>query len=75
MAKSNAKKSRDKLVREGTMNPELKRSPFIYTDMRTRMTKTKKDHLYRHKHKNHQFRDGNDGSFLFAFYHFPCFNH
>jgi hypothetical protein len=66
MAKSKAKKLRAKLAREGKMNPEAKRSPFVFTDMRTRTTKTKKDHLYLFKHKNHQSHDGNDGSFYFA---------
>jgi hypothetical protein len=66
MAKSKAKKLREKLVREGKMNPECKRSPFVFSDMRTRMTKTKKDHLYQFKYKNHQTCDGNDGSFYFT---------
>lgn len=42
MAKSSAKKVRDKAVREGTRNPECNRSPFVFSDMRTRKTKTKK---------------------------------
>ena len=68
MAKSKAKKQRAKLVREGTMNPEEKRSPFVFTDMRTRTTKTKKDHIYQYKQKNHQSLDGYDGSFCFEIY-------
>lgn len=64
MAKSKARKMREKLVREGKRNPENGRSPFVGIDMQTRMTKTKKDHLYRNKHKNQSFRDGNDGSFF-----------
>jgi hypothetical protein len=67
MAKSKAKKLREKLTREGRMNPEAKRSPFAFTDMRTRTTKSKKDHIYQFKHKNHQSHEGNDGSFYFAF--------
>lgn len=66
MAKSKAKKLREKLAREGNLKPETKRSPFVFSDMRTRVTKTKKDHLYQFKHKNHQSHDGNDGSFYFA---------
>ncbi len=66
MAKSQAKKLREKLAREGKMNPEERRSPFVFADMRTRTTKTKKGHLCRPKHKNHQFQDGNDGSFYFV---------
>jgi hypothetical protein len=68
MAKSNAKKLRERLMREGRMNPEVKRSPFVFTDMRTRTMKTKKDHLYQFKHKNHQSQDGNDGSFYLALF-------
>lgn len=66
MAKSKSKKLREKLSREGKLNPESKRSPFVFNDMRTRVTKTKKDHLYQFKHKNHQSHDGNDGSFYFG---------
>ena len=57
---------REKLVREGKRNPENGRSPFALMDMQTRTTKTKKDHLYRTKHKNQSFTDGNDGSFCFG---------
>lgn len=63
VAKSKAKKVREKLTREGRMNPEEKRSPFVFADMRPRTTKTKKDHLYQFKYKNHQSQTGNDGSF------------
>lgn len=66
MAKSKAKKLREKLTREGRINPAEKRSPFVFTDMRTRTTKSKKDHLYQFKHKNHHSEAGNDGSFLFC---------
>ncbi|MCH6265984.1 hypothetical protein [Neobacillus citreus] len=65
MAKSKAKKLREKLARDGKMNPEARRSPFVFSDMRNRVTKSKKDHLYQFKHKNHQTQDGNDGSFYF----------
>ncbi|MDF2856298.1 MAG: hypothetical protein K0Q87_2149 [Neobacillus sp.] len=71
MAKSKAKKLRTKLVREGRMNPEEKRSPFIFTDMRTRKTKTKKDYLYQSNQKNHHSQEGNDGSlYLYIKYRF-----
>lgn len=63
MSKSNAKKAREKAAREGNRNPELNRSPFILADMRTRVTKTKKDYLYRNKHKNHALDNRSDGSF------------
>lgn len=64
MSKSTARKKREKLVREGKRNPENGRSPFALTDMHTRVTKTKKDYLYRTKHKNLSSKNGNDGSFL-----------
>lgn len=67
MAKSKAKKMREKAVREGSRNPEMNRSPFVYADMRTRITKTKKEHLYREKYKNHPLIEESDGSFCFSF--------
>lgn len=67
MAKSAAKKMRDKAVREGKRNPVLNRSPFAYTDMQTRKTKTKKDKLYRCKYRNRfSDSDGKDGSFFWC---------
>ncbi|MGN7176733.1 hypothetical protein BK139_12380 [Paenibacillus sp. FSL R5-0490] len=67
MTKSAAKKLRDKAVREGKRNPECNRSPFVFTDMRSRKTKTKKDYLYRSKHKNLTSEESRrDGSFYFA---------
>ncbi|MFD2445961.1 hypothetical protein ACFSO7_18545 [Bacillus sp. CGMCC 1.16607] len=66
MAKSKAKKLREKLVREGRRNPADSRSPFVFADMRTRKTKTKKDHLYLFKRKNHSSDAGYDGSFYFG---------
>ncbi|TFB14196.1 hypothetical protein E3U55_14195 [Filobacillus milosensis] len=67
MGKSRAKKIREKMQREGKRSPELSRSPFAFTDMRTRKTKTKKDMLYRTKHKNQLSKDGRDGSFYFGY--------
>ncbi|MNI11510.1 hypothetical protein D3C73_646570 [compost metagenome] len=67
MAKSNAKKQRDKLSREGRRNPEAGRSPFIFTDMRTRKTKTKHEKMYLIKHKNQVSGGGDTGSFYFAY--------
>ncbi|MFD1848546.1 hypothetical protein [Oceanobacillus bengalensis] len=52
MAKSKARKLRQKRVREGRLDPQINRSPFAQLDLRTKRTKTKKDHLYRAKHKN-----------------------
>lgn len=66
MSKSKARKYRERLEREGKRNPEANRSPFAQFDLQTRKTKTKKDHLYRNKYKNHLSNEGHDGSFLFG---------
>lgn len=42
MSKSKALRKREKLIREGRLNPEINRSPFAKLDLRTRKTKTKK---------------------------------
>lgn len=63
MAKSKARKSREKLIREGRLNPEIGRSPFAQLDLRTRKTKTKKDKLYKVKHKNRNPKNKGDDSF------------
>ena len=44
---------RDKMTREGKRNPELNRSLFIFADMETRKTKTKKEKL-QHQHTKHK---------------------
>lgn len=51
MAKSNARKQREKWAREGKRNPELNRSMFAFADMRQRKTKTKTEKLHQNKHK------------------------
>ncbi|PAV31654.1 hypothetical protein CIL05_03070 [Virgibacillus profundi] len=63
MGKSKALKQREKLVREGKLNPEIGRSPFSQFDLRTRKTKTKKEQLYSVKHKNHNSGKWEDDSF------------
>ncbi len=65
MAQSKAKKQRNKQIREGKRNPELSRSPFVFTDMRTRKTKTKLEQMNKQKYKNHASAYGDDGSFYF----------
>lgn len=65
MSKSKALRKREKLIREGRLNPEINRSPFAKLDLRTRKTKTKKDHLYRAKHKSHHPKQWEEGSFYF----------
>lgn len=69
MATSKAKKQRQKLVREGLLNPEIKRSPFALIDLSSKQTKTKKGYLYSKKEKNRQI----DDSFFVAFFKFPHF--
>jgi polyhydroxyalkanoate synthesis regulator phasin len=72
MAKSKAKKLREKLVREGRRNPEENRGLYVFADMRTRKTKTKVEKLHQEKHKKRlsdQYDSGSDGRF-YIFVHF-----
>ncbi|EPJ0869225.1 hypothetical protein ACTEHB_001742 [Listeria monocytogenes] len=71
MAISKAKKKRQKLIREGHLNPEIKRSPFALIDLSSKQTKTKKGYLYSKKRKNHQ----QDDSFFVYFFKFSHFLH
>lgn len=66
MARSKAQKKRQKLIREGRLNPEINRSPFAELDLRTRKTKTKKDLLYQTKHKKNRYpgEPENDSFFI-----------
>lgn len=64
MAKSKAKKSREKLLREGRRDPANNRSSFatseMYQFMKSKTTKTKKDIQYKQKHKS-DYRTKSDG--------------
>lgn len=71
MATSKAKKKRQKLVRAGHLNPEIKRSPFALLDLSSKQTKTKKGYLYSKKQKNQQ----EDDSFFVVFFKFSHFIH
>ena len=51
MAKSKAKKMREKLIREGNRNPSLNRGVYVMVDMKTRKTKTKQGKINQQKHK------------------------
>ncbi|MDM5316228.1 hypothetical protein QUF49_09505 [Fictibacillus sp. b24] len=55
MAKSKARKLREKMIREGLRNPMKDRSAFateeMYKKMTTKKTKTKKETLNQIKHK------------------------
>jgi hypothetical protein len=73
MSRSKAQKTRQKLLREGRLNPEINRSPFAKLDLQTRKTKTKKDYLYRTKHKKNRYpgKPENDSFFIFQdFFYF-----
>jgi hypothetical protein len=62
MAKSNAKKKRNKWEREGLRNPELNRGIYVMADMRSRTTKTKKEKMNQVKYKKRLFDHTGDGS-------------
>lgn len=75
MAKSNAKKSREKMVREGKRNPETSRGVYALTDLRTKTTKTKQEKLENEAKKIKQnkkrlsdySKDGMGGRFYYYF--------
>jgi hypothetical protein len=75
MAKTKAKKLREKMVREGKRNPNSDRSTFaqaeMYKMMASKKTKTKKDKVNRIKHKERLsaagYSDGKHRSFSFVF--------
>ncbi|WP_103110888.1 hypothetical protein [Brevibacillus reuszeri] len=66
MAKSSARKQREKLAREGKRNPDQNRSIFAFADMRARQTKTKTEKLRQQKHKRSYSYQQEDGLFYFA---------
>jgi hypothetical protein len=74
MAKTKARKFREKLVREGKRDPESNRSLFanadMYKMMTSKKTKTKKDKSNQVKHKERLsgagHSDKGNGSYLLA---------
>ncbi|MGG1662002.1 hypothetical protein [Brevibacillus sp. NRS-1366] len=66
MAKSSARKEREKLEREGKRNPDQNRSIFAFADMRSRRTKTKAEKLHQQKHKRSYSSQREDGLFCFV---------
>lgn len=66
MAKSNARKRREKLEREGRRNPGQNRSIFAFADLRTRRTKTKAEKQNQVKHKRSLFSQKDDGLFYLS---------
>lgn len=74
MAKSKAKKLREKLVREGSKNPDINRGVYVFADMRTRTTKTKQGKLNQMKHKKRlsdQYDGGRDKRYFYL-YSYVC---
>lgn len=71
MAKSSARKKREKLVREGRRNPVDNRGVYALADLRTRKTKTKIEMLRKEKHKgrlsSQVFYDEDKRPFSFIF--------
>ncbi|RLQ95541.1 uracil phosphoribosyltransferase [Falsibacillus albus] len=67
MAKSNARKKRDKLIREGKQNPEMHRGLYALADLRTRKTKTKTEKQFQMKHKGRLSQDFHEDHRLFLF--------
>ncbi|PLT28149.1 hypothetical protein [Peribacillus deserti] len=69
MAKSRAKKKRDKLVREGLRNPEVGRGSWNGIHPVTKMTQTKKDYIqkiqYKYKKRNHTSYPGDYDSVFY----------
>lgn len=68
MAKSKAKKHREKMIREGKRNPLENRGIYVLADMRTRRTKTKMEKLQQQKYKGRiPYHDKEDFD-LFTFF-------
>src|SRR5699024_1828830 len=67
MAKSRARKIREKRVREGKRNPANDRGSYVFADMQTRKTKTKNEIMYQDKYGELPKVDRNetDGSSIF----------
>ncbi|MGG4493549.1 hypothetical protein [Brevibacillus reuszeri] len=63
MAKSSARKQREKLEREGKRNPDQNRSIFAFADLRSKQTKTKTEKLRQQKHKRSYSYQQEDGLF------------
>lgn len=66
MAKSSARKQREKMAREGKRNPDQNRSIFAFADMRQRVTKTKAEKLHQRKHRRSLSWNSDDDLFLFV---------
>ncbi|MFE5318985.1 hypothetical protein ACFQ88_09780 [Paenibacillus sp. NPDC056579] len=69
MARSKAKKERERRIREGLLNPEMNRlnwNGVVPVERTTPTLKEKKERLQqKHKHKWNRMPGGSDGSILF----------
>lgn len=68
MAKSKARKHREKMIREGKRNPVENRGIYVLADMRTRRTKTKAEKLQQQKYKGRISYHNKEDFDLFTFY-------
>lgn len=69
MAKSRARKMREKRVREGRIDPVINRGIYALADLSTKRSKTKQETLYQNKYGELSSIDKNqrdESSFLFA---------
>ncbi|WP_078378929.1 hypothetical protein [Sutcliffiella halmapala] len=69
MAKSKAKKLREKLAREGKRNPENGRGTYALANLTTKVTKTKKEklnQLHKKERQSHYCMDRENVVFLFG---------
>ncbi|KKI92235.1 hypothetical protein WQ54_10455 [Bacillus sp. SA1-12] len=78
MAKSKARKSREKQIREGKWDVTLKRGSWGEFKPYNRQTKTKKEALHqmetKHQKKNHSHKDYDEnGSFHFFSHYKPLY--
>ncbi|WP_404429283.1 hypothetical protein [Sutcliffiella horikoshii] len=71
MAKSKAKKLRDKQVREGKRNPENGRGTYALANLTTKTTKTKKEKLNQLYKKERQSRYGSDRENVVLYFCIP----
>ena len=63
MAKSKARKEREKLEREGKRNPSLSRITWGVFDGVTKRTPTKKERMNKQKYKRDYSREDYNGAF------------
>ncbi|AQY50414.1 hypothetical protein PWEIH_00110 [Listeria weihenstephanensis FSL R9-0317] len=68
MAKSNAQKQREKWIREGKLDPRVKRSPFASFDLRSKTTKTKQERINQKKYKHSYSNEERENAYIFYLY-------